>query len=81
MTIYYLFVVLLKQAVQHILAVFILFNVAGSKNLNKMKNILILTNILVFCYLILHTKAEWNTKDYLRKEHSLMKPYSGMYTL
>jgi mannose-binding lectin 2 len=27
--------------------------------------------------LFLQTKAEWNTKDYMKREHSLIKPYQG----
>lgn len=27
------------------------------------------------------TNAEWNTKDYLKKEHSLLKPYHGRFGL
>lgn len=30
-------------------------------------------------YVIVHycVKAEWNTNDYMKREHSLIKPYQG----
>jgi hypothetical protein len=36
---------------------------------------------LVFaCFVAINgdESAEWNTRDYLRKEHSLIKPYTGI---
>ncbi|XP_023724588.1 vesicular integral-membrane protein VIP36 [Cryptotermes secundus] len=32
---------------------------------------------LCLLLLFLQTKAEWNTKDYMKREHSLIKPYQG----
>lgn len=41
----------------------------------------ILTEFLLFIYVfwlnIGSVFSEWNTRDYLKKEHSLIKPYSG----
>jgi len=34
--------------------------------------------VFVFCLLVGGVLSEWNTKDYLKKEHSLVKPYNGM---
>jgi mannose-binding lectin 2 len=31
----------------------------------------------LFMLLFLQIKAEWNTKDYMKREHSLIKPYQG----
>lgn len=34
--------------------------------------------VFVFCLLIcLNINAEWNTKDYMKREHSLIKPFQG----
>lgn len=45
-------------------------------------NVLISTNqlllIVITCLLIcLNINAEWNTKDYMKREHSLIKPFQG----
>ncbi|KOB78139.1 Vesicular mannose-binding lectin-like protein [Operophtera brumata] len=34
-------------------------------------------NLLVFLQFINYISAEWNTRDYVRREHSLTKPYQG----
>ena len=45
--------------------------------------LILLINIIIFIEAeeVWNTKEEWNTKDYLRKEHSLIKPYTGIYLL
>jgi len=35
------------------------------------------TSILFTLLLFLQINAEWNTKDYMKREHSLIKPYQG----
>ena len=35
------------------------------------------TSILFTLLLFFQINAEWNTKDYMKREHSLIKPYQG----
>lgn len=32
---------------------------------------------ILYCLLLFVAASQWNTKDYLKREHSLMKPYQG----
>ena len=38
---------------------------------------------VLFTLLISISNAQWNTNDYMKREHSLVKPYQGMnlYTI
>ena len=33
---------------------------------------------IVFAFLVTLSSAEWNTNDYMKREHSLVKPYQGI---
>lgn len=34
------------------------------------------TSIVIIClYICINVRAQWNTKDFLKREHSLVKPY------
>lgn len=35
---------------------------------------------LLICIASKLTKAEWNTQDFLKREHTLVKPYYGKFT-
>ena len=35
------------------------------------------TSILLTLLLFFQINAEWNTNDYMKREHSLIKPYQG----
>lgn len=47
------------------------------RNMAKVQSIFAAVTVIFINFLCV--LAEWNTKDYLKREHSLIKPYSGQY--
>ena len=44
----------------------------------EMENVIICICSIILCILFESTaESEWNSKDYLKREFSLVKPYSG----
>lgn len=37
--------------------------------------------IILFSFLSKEVFSEWNTRDYMKREHSLLKPYQGKINL
>jgi len=34
--------------------------------------------LIIFSFLTREAYSEWNTRDYMKREHSLLKPYQGI---
>lgn len=49
------------------------FNIICSNNVGMKFNVF----IIFFSFLSREVFSEWNTREYMKREHSLLKPYQG----
>ena len=54
-----------------------MFQITLPLSVKMMLNVVVRYFFTVLTLSVTYLRAEWNTKDFLKREHSLIKPYQG----